>query len=464
MNASPLVTARTAPPVSTPARPALAFSLRLSRASDESSSFDVQLRACRAQATALGLDPDTAVIYEDYGVSGASTLESRKEGFARILTDRPHVVIAWKIDRFARSLSEFLKLVAWAEEHGVTLATADGSLNTTSAGGRLIAKILVLLAEWEREIIQERVIGAHAERREQGRWISGKAPWPYRMERRDGKAYLAKDPEAFAACQDAVSALLDGGTLASTAAKLPIGRQQWRKLLRGVMLRGWREHGGTLVCEADGVTPVNFGPEVVDAATHKRIQERLAELAIGERAERRDAPWLAGMVFCHCGAPYNGGISSRKRPLYKCSAGHGSIMADVIEPAAENAFHEEHGSERLYAVSYSGGVDHSAEMADLDAKIKRGNANLLLMDADDAADLRALVSDLRNTRARLAAEHAPEVTETRTLTDTMLFEAWEGSDLEQRARLLRSAGLRVTVHPRGHAGGRLSIEWAEVSE
>ncbi|MEV6671563.1 hypothetical protein [Streptomyces sp. NPDC051162] len=42
-----------------PVRPELAFSLRLSRASDESSSLDVQLRACRIKAEALGFDAET---------------------------------------------------------------------------------------------------------------------------------------------------------------------------------------------------------------------------------------------------------------------------------------------------------------------------------------------------------------------------------------------------------------------
>ncbi|MFJ7209795.1 recombinase family protein [Streptomyces sp. NPDC098789] len=107
-------------------------------------------------------------------------------------------MIAWKLDRFARSVSEFLKLVTWSEEHGVALATADGALNTSTPGGCLVATILAALAQWEREMIQDRVTAAHAERREQGRWIAGRAPFPYVMERRDRKAYLTEDPKAFA--------------------------------------------------------------------------------------------------------------------------------------------------------------------------------------------------------------------------------------------------------------------------
>ncbi|MDW6062925.1 recombinase family protein [Streptomyces sp. FXJ1.4098] len=455
-------------------RPELAFSLRLSRSSDESSSLDVQLRACRLKAEALGFDAETiaaaeANAYIDDGVSGGSALETRKKGMARIMADRPICVIAWKLDRFARSVREFRKLMDWADEKGVRLITSDGLLDSAdkSGTGRLIATIIAAVAEWELGIITDRSEAAHEERRTQGRWISGKAPFPYTIERRDGKAYLAEDGEAFALVRKQIAALLKGGkggSLAATAEPLPIGRYQWRKLLRGAVLRGWREHNGELVTEDDGVTPVQFGPEVVDAATYKRLQDRLKELEAGERAERRDAPWLAGMVVCDQGCKYNGGLSSRKRPLYKCENGHGSVMADRIEPLVFEEFREKFGHEPLYAVTYSGGIDHSGEMADLEAKIKRGSANLLLMDPEDAGELRALVADLKATYARLSAEHDPEVTETRTATNTELWEVWDSQDEDEQRVLLTQRGCKITVYPKGHQGGRVVIEWAAKPE
>ncbi|MEU1146427.1 recombinase family protein [Streptomyces sp. NPDC005863] len=461
------------PETSAPARAELAFSLRLSRSSDESSSLDVQLRACRLKAEALGFDEETtaaavANAYVDDGVSGGSALEARKKGMVRIMADRPKVVIAWKLDRFARSVREFQKLLDWADENGVRLVTSDSLLDSAdkSGTGRLIATIIAAVAEWELGIITDRSEAAHEERRTQGRWISGKAPFPYKVERRDGKAYLAEDTDAFTLVREQIAKLLEGGkgaTLAGTARALPIGRQQWRKLLRSVILRGWREHNGELVTEADGVTPVQFGPEVIDAATAKRVRDRLKELEAGERAERMDAPWLAGMVVCACGAKWNGGQSSRKKPLYKGSCGHGSIMAHLIEPLVFEDFRKQHGNTPLYEVTYSGGTDHSGELADLDAKIRRGNANLLLMDADDAADLRALVSDLKATHARLTAEHDPEVTETWTLTNTLLWEAWDQATEDQRRTMLTHHRCKVTVHSARHPGGRVVIDWEPVA-
>ncbi|MFF0227627.1 recombinase family protein [Streptomyces sp. NPDC004629] len=460
-----------------PIRPELAFSLRLSRSSDESSSLDVQLRACRLKAEALGFDAETiaaavANAYVDDGVSGGSALESRK-GMVRIMADRPAVVIAWKLDRFARSVAEFEKLMKWADANGVRLVTSDGLLDSadTSGTGRLVAQIIAAVAAGELGMITERSEAAHEERRTQGRWVSGKAPWPYRVERRDGKAYLAEDPEAFALCRKQVDALLaggKGGSLAATAEPLPVGRAQWRKLLRGVVLRGWREYKGDLVTEADGVTPVQYGPEVIDAATAKRVKDRLKELEAGERAERRDAPPLAGMVRCSRGCKMNGGLSSRKRPLYKCENGHGSIMADRIEPLVRGAFAEEFGHEPLYTVTYSGGIDHSGELADLAAKRERITRAVGMVDGPALETLTAQLTEVEATHARLTAEHDPEVTETWTETDTPLREVWaevaDGSD-EERG-LLADKGLSVTVYPAADAPatGRVALAWGTREE
>ncbi|MFJ9771956.1 recombinase family protein [Kitasatospora sp. NPDC101157] len=467
-----LQTPAKAAPQPSAVRPELAFSLRLSRASDESSSLDVQRRACRAKAEALGFDAETiaaadANAYVDDGVSGGSALESRKRGMVRIMADRPTVVIAWKLDRFARSCREFHKLMDWADENDVRLITSDGMLDSAdkSGTGRMVANIIAAVAEWELGIITDRSEAAHEERRTQGRWISGKAPFPYVMERRDGKAYLAEDPEAFALVRKQVDALLKGGkggSLAATAGPLPIGRQQWRKLLRGVVLRGWREHKGELVTEADGVTPVQFGPEVIDATTYRRVQDRLKELEAGERAERRDAPWLAGMVVCHCGANMNGGLSSYKRALYKCSGGCGSIMADRIEPLVFTDFRDQHGDEPLYEVTYSGGIDHSAELADLTEARARVTTAVAKVNGPALDTLVAKLNEIEATYARLQAEHDPEVTETVTRTNTLLWEAWDASGPDERRVMLDAWGCKVTVYPAGHPGGRVTIAWQPV--
>jgi len=446
----------------------IAISLRLSRSDDASTSLDVQRRACRDSIRAAGFDPATAVEFLDDGVSGATPLADR-EGMSQLMAYQPTHVWAWKIDRYSRSVREFLALVEWAESTSrVILATADGSLNTATPGGRLVALILVALAEWERQMMTDRILAAHAERREQGRWGSGKAPFPYKVVREHEKApaYLDADSSMVPLVVKAIGELLAGGNLVSSSEPLPIGRQQWRNLLRSVVLRGWRSFNGELIVQEDGVTPVQFAPPVLDAVTYARVQQRLAELAVGERAERTASPFLAGMVWCAMGEDpsvpcrMSGGLTPRKKPLYKCQNGHGAIMAHLLEPQVQAEFLERFGAEPVMEPTYSGGLDHTGQLADLEASQVRLLQAVSLASGPSVQILVDKLAEIQAAHARLTAEHDPEVRVTLTATDTLLYEAWEATGDDTRAALLAEKGCRVVVRrPAKDGGGRVSVSW-----
>lgn len=440
----------------------IAITLRLSRADDESTSFAVQERSCLAALTAAGITGDIR-IFEDYGVSGASPLADRK-GMPDLMDWQPDYVIAWMIDRYARDVFQFLELVRWADEHDVVLMTADGSLNTRTPTGRMIAVILVALAEWVRQQIIERVTEAHAQRRAMGRLASGKPPWPYAIEQRPDGKYLAEDPDAFALCRQAVDDLLNGANVSTSAGPLPFTVNRWRQLLTSVILLGFREYDGSIVTESDGVTPVRFGPEVIDAATHAQIQTRLRELSAGERVLRNDSPWLAGMIWCACGAPMDGGTQSKERgskPLYRCRSGHTGILAKLVHPAVEAAFLAEHGASPLYHTTYVGGTDHSAEMAALESQRERIVEAIANVDGPAVKPLSARLTAVEARHEELTAAHDPVARVVRTRLDTDMADAWEGSTAEDQRGMLRDAGLRVTVRGAGAAGGRLKITWGD---
>ncbi|BAU83141.1 integrase/recombinase [Streptomyces laurentii] len=461
-------TASTRTPATFQPTPRIAISLRLSRSDDASTSLDVQLRACHDSIRAAGFDPETAEVFVDNGVSGATPLADR-EGMSGLMEYQPTHVWAWKLDRYSRSVREFLHLVEWAETPGkrVILATADGSLNTGTPGGRLIALILVALAEWERQMMTERILAAHKERREQGRWISGFAPFPYKTVREHPKApaYLDADSAMVPLVIKAVGVLLaEGGNLSNSSENLPIGRQQWRKLLMGVTLRGWRKHKGALVVQDDGVTPVQFAPEVLDTVTYARVQAKLKELARPEtNVPRADTPFLGGFVVCvKCSGSFNGGSSDRKKQLYKCASGCGAIMANVVEPLVFAEFRERFGLEHVMRAVHTGGIDNSAALSDLEASRQRIVKAIALVDGPALEDLAAKLTDTKATIERLTAEHNPEVTVTYEPTRTRLFEVWDGATKEARRSLLAERGLRVTISPARKglpSAGRAKIEW-----
>ncbi|WP_327073314.1 recombinase family protein [Kitasatospora purpeofusca] len=443
----------------------IAISLRLSRSDDASTSLDVQLRACKDSIRAAGFDPERAEVFIDDGVSGATPLSDR-DGMSSLMAYRPTHVWAWKLDRYSRSVREFLNLVAWAEtpDRRVILATADGSLNTATPGGRLIALILVALAEWERQMMTERILAAHQERREQGRWSSGFAPFPFKVVREHPKApaYLDADSAMVPLVIKAVGELLAGGNIASSSRLLPIGRQQWRKLLLGVTLRGWRQFKGELIVQEDGVTPVQFAPEILDAVTHARLLARLDELSVGVRVVRQEAsPLLIGFILCgRCEGRFTGSQSGRKKPLYQC-ANHGSIMAHLVEPKVESDFLNRFGAEPVMRAIHRGGVDHTAALLDLTATHTRIMEAITSLSGPSVAILATKLQETEATIERLRAEHDPEVRTTYEPTDMVLRDVWADATEDSKRSLLTDKGLRVTVHPNGHPGGRLRIQWGQ---
>ena len=67
------------------------------------------------------------------------------------------VVVVYKIDRLSRSLTDFAKLVDVFERHNVTFVSVTQQFNTTTSMGRLTLNILLSFAQFEREVIGERI-------------------------------------------------------------------------------------------------------------------------------------------------------------------------------------------------------------------------------------------------------------------------------------------------------------------
>jgi site-specific DNA recombinase len=162
----------------------------------EFNSLDAQREACEAyvasqKAEGWLLVPDR---YDDGGISGA-TLE--RPGLKRLLADieagRIDVVVVYKIDRLSRALMDFAKLVEVFDRNNVTFVSVTQSFNTTTSMGRLTLNILLSFAQFEREVIGERIRDKFAASRKKGIWMGGWAPLGYDIQDRK---LLINDAEA----------------------------------------------------------------------------------------------------------------------------------------------------------------------------------------------------------------------------------------------------------------------------
>jgi DNA invertase Pin-like site-specific DNA recombinase len=118
--------------------------------------------------------------YDDGGYSGG-TLE--RPALKRLLADieagAVDIVVVYKIDRLSGALMDFAKLVEVFDRKNVTFVSVTQSFNTTTSMGRLTLNILLSFAQFEREVIGERIRDKVAASRRKGMWMGGWTPLGY---------------------------------------------------------------------------------------------------------------------------------------------------------------------------------------------------------------------------------------------------------------------------------------------
>ncbi len=153
----------------------------------EFNSLDAQRDACMAYVASQRAEGWTLVPdhYDDGGFSGANLERpALRRLLADIERDRVDVVVVYKIDRLSRALMDFSKLVEVFDAHGVTFVSVTQSFNTTTSMGRLTLNILLSFAQFEREVIGERIRDKFAASRARGMWMGGKVPLGYDVQDR----------------------------------------------------------------------------------------------------------------------------------------------------------------------------------------------------------------------------------------------------------------------------------------
>lgn len=148
----------------------------------EFNSLDAQRESCEAYITSQRAEGWVLVRdrYDDGGVSGG-TLE--RPALKRLMADIEEglidCVVVYKIDRLSRSLMDFSKLVDVFDGNHVTFVSVTQSFNTTTSMGRLTLNILLSFAQFEREVIGERIRDKFEASRKRGMWMGGFAPLGY---------------------------------------------------------------------------------------------------------------------------------------------------------------------------------------------------------------------------------------------------------------------------------------------
>ena len=168
----------------------------IEQAADGAVSIAEQQRKCRALATMRGVPNDDVVDIVDAGVSGSVPLSERPAGKDMLAGLRAgDVIVACKLDRLFRSASDALATAESLKKKGVDLILIDMGIEPVTGNGaaKMFFGVLALMAEFERDRINERTAEGRKGKRARNGFMGGVAPFGYRVEGEGRDAMLVPD-------------------------------------------------------------------------------------------------------------------------------------------------------------------------------------------------------------------------------------------------------------------------------
>lgn len=148
-------------------------------------SLDAQEAKVRAWAE---LNAAEVVIFRDQGISGKRSDNRPGLQSALNLVGKGDALIVYSLSRLSRSTRDTLAIADALAKKEADLVSLSEKIDTTSAAGKMVFRLMAVLSEFERDQISDRTRFALAHKRTNGEKTGGDCPFGYRV--RKGKLYL----------------------------------------------------------------------------------------------------------------------------------------------------------------------------------------------------------------------------------------------------------------------------------
>jgi len=301
----------------------------------EFNSLDAQREACSAYIASQRSEGwvELADQYDDGGFSGG-TLE--RPALRRLMADieagRVDVVVVYKIDRLSRSLMDFARLVEVFDRHGVTFVSVTQSFNTTTSMGRLTLNVLLSFAQFEREVIGERIRDKVAASRKRGMWMGGFVPMGYRVQ---GRKLVVHEPEA-AIIRKIFERFLKVGSATTLARQLraeDLHSHRGRVIDKGSLYRILRNRVYVGLAVHKGAAYPGEHAAIVSQALWDKVQSILRESPRVRACHARAATpaLLKGLLFGPTGRAMSPTHTRRSGKLYRYYVCQAALKGEVTD-------------------------------------------------------------------------------------------------------------------------------------
>lgn len=440
-----------------------AIYIRISVDREQETSTSTQQERCREYAERHGWN--VVGVYEDKGKSAYSG--GRRPQLEKLLGDIDSgvvdTVVVWKLDRWCRSLQEFVRLRDRLEKAGCHWVSVTDNFDTSTAMGKAMLGVVVVFAELESAIKSERINEWHRKRTASGSPPAGPPPFGYDEE-------WKPIPQEAELIRKAATGVLDGtvsihGTVrAWNEAGIktrgigtpgnwysepgPWSRRGFTKLLRSPTLAGMRV--------VDGVAIEGEWEPILDRQTHHKLT------ALFDDPTRRNnigakRKLLSGILHCgECGSRM-GHRGHKAGPRYTCrsagedltACGRISIQADIADEYIR----------QVVAAAVADGLPKLEMFDPLEVERLESELSELAGDYGRGAISRAEWLAARSGLERRLSEAVEAAERSSQSVPTNLVEAWEGMSIEQRRGVVLSLIERAEVSRGYSKSDRIKVVW-----
>lgn len=133
----------------------------------EQHTLNMQIETMKKYAKARGWQIETEI--SEIGSGAKDTRPKREELINQAKRRQIDVIVVWKLDRWGRSVNDLFHTLNELSSLGVGFISLTEALDLTTATGRAMAGLLAIFAEFEREILRERVKAGISHARQKGK-------------------------------------------------------------------------------------------------------------------------------------------------------------------------------------------------------------------------------------------------------------------------------------------------------
>lgn len=165
--------------------------IRVSTVGQASDGVSLEMQRAKVHAWAELNDAELLEVVADEGLSAKSMNRAGLQRALDLAKRNRAALVVFSLSRLSRSTRDTLHLVAELEKSGCELVSLSERIDTGSAGGRMVFRMMAVLAEFEREQLAERTKSAMQHMKAQGR-VVGQVPHGFS---RDGDVLVLNPDE-----------------------------------------------------------------------------------------------------------------------------------------------------------------------------------------------------------------------------------------------------------------------------